>query len=166
MNIIVAVDKYWGIGRNGNLLFRIPEDMRHFRRMTEGKAVVMGRRTYESLPGGPLKSRENVVLSADRRFMPPGVTVCRSIGELKDALKGFGADDVFVIGGQRVFEELMGHCRFAYVTRYDAAFSADRFFPDIRGLEGWKLAGTILSGTHEGSEYAIELYENNGFIEQ
>jgi dihydrofolate reductase len=131
--------------------------------MTEGKAVVMGRRTFESLPGGPLKNRDNIVLSADRRFAPQGAAVCRSLPELREYLKQYAPDDVFVIGGQKVFEELIGYCKFAYVTRYDAEFNADRFFPDIRGAEGWGLANTILSGSHEGRAYAIELYENRAF---
>lgn len=155
------MDKNWGIGKDGALLFRIPEDMRHFRRMTTGKVVVMGRKTFESLPGGrPLAGRTNIVLSTDKAFSPAGATVCRSLRELKEELKRFGTDDVFVIGGQRVYEALLDYCRFAYITRYDRAFEADRRLPDIETCGGWKRVKTLARGDHDGSAYAIHLYEN------
>jgi dihydrofolate reductase len=161
LNIIVATDKNRGIGRDGQLLFRIPEDMRHFRRVTEGKIVVMGRKTYESLPGGgPLKGRLNIVLSSDRSFATKDAIICRSLKELFEKLKQFEPDDVFVLGGQKVYEELLPYCKYAYVTEYDAAFAADRQFPDIRHTAGWALAETLQQGTHDARDYSIVLFEN------
>jgi dihydrofolate reductase len=161
LNIIVAVDRNWGIGKDGKLLFSFPEDRKFVRRMTMGKVIVMGQRTLQSLPGGkPLPNRANIVLSDEAGFSAEGVTVCRSLGELKEALKAYATDDVFVFGGQAVYELLLPYCRGAYVTKYDRAFEADRFFPDIENAKGWKPVETLAEGVHEGAAYSIRLYEN------
>lgn len=162
MNIIVAVDRKWGIGRDGGLLFNIPEDKKFVRSMTTGKVLVMGRHTFLSLPGGkPLKDRVNIVLSADMDFSPEGAAVCRNLEELREELKKYDMDDVFVFGGQKVYEELLPYCRYAYVTKVDADGGADRFFPDIEKRNGWKLKDTLSAGTHDGMDFSICLYENN-----
>lgn len=129
--------------------------------MTKGKVIVMGRGTFLSLPSGkPLPDRVNIVLSADKTFAAEGAAVCRSLGELKEELKKYDTSDVFVFGGQAVYKELLEYCKFAYVTKYDRAFEADRFFPDIEKAAGWKLVETPERGSHEGYGFTINLYEN------
>ncbi|NMC27816.1 MAG: dihydrofolate reductase, partial [Syntrophomonadaceae bacterium] len=87
MQAIVAVDKNWGIGYQGQLLVHIPADMRYFKQTTMGKIVVMGKETFLSLPGGePLTGRVNIVLSEDRQFSDQDITVCANLGELWEEL--------------------------------------------------------------------------------
>ena len=109
MDIIVCIDKNNGIGKDGGLLFRIPEDMAYFRRMTVNKTVIMGRKTLESLPGGrPLKNRRNIVLTRNRDRVPDGADAVSSIDELKRAI---GSDKAFVIGGGKYLCDAAGLLR-------------------------------------------------------
>ena len=88
MNLIVAVDEAWGIGRDGGLLTHLPGDMKYFRETTRGKIVVMGRKTLESFPDAkPLKNRVNIVLTQNRDYCPEGVTVCHDVNETLETLK-------------------------------------------------------------------------------
>lgn len=140
MKAVVAVDSNWGIGYKGRLLQLIPEDMRFFKQLTWGKTVVMGRATFESLPGQePLKGRSNIVLSRNGSFKNDGVKVCRSTEELLKELEKFNTDEVFVIGGESVYAELLPFCSEAYVTRIEKAYTADKFFPDLDKNPEWKL---------------------------
>jgi dihydrofolate reductase len=122
MNLIVAADENWGIGRDGALLARIPEDMAFFREKTLGKAVVMGRATLVSLPGRrPLEGRINIVMSRDPGFRVGGALVCSSVGDVARVAGMCAPGDVFVIGGQSVYEQLLHLCSTAYVTKFWAA---------------------------------------------
>lgn len=140
MKAIVAVDSNWGIGYKGNLLQRIPEDMRFFRQMTLNKVVVMGRKTFESLPGKePLKDRVNITLSKSENIEKDGIIICRSVDGLFLELKKYNSDDIFVIGGEEVYTQLLPYCSEAHVTKFNGAYSADRYFPNLDEMEGWKL---------------------------
>ncbi|MCQ2427541.1 MAG: dihydrofolate reductase [Clostridia bacterium] len=141
MDLIVAADRGLAIGKNGTLLYSVPEDMKYFRRMTQGKTVVMGRKTLESFPGGkPLKNRINSVLSSDKSFAPEGVVAVHSIDELLAEVGQYPADDVMLIGGASLYNLLYTKCRRAYVTWIDAIDpDADSFIPDFHRLEGWRL---------------------------
>jgi dihydrofolate reductase len=161
MTAIVAVDKNFGIGYKGNLLFSLPEDMKFFRETTKNSTVVMGRGTFLSLPGAaPLKGRRNIVLSANAAFVPANVTVCRSAAELTRLIQAepYGTGEIFVIGGGRVYRELLPLCNKAYVTKIDAARPADAFFPDIDKEPGWTLAHTSEPLTHEGVSFCFCTY--------
>lgn len=133
MKAIVAVDNNWGIGFRGELLTKIPDDMKHFKKMTMGKVVVMGRKTYESI-GKPLIGRINVVLSNGKFFQEGNVVA----GDL-ETVKQYDSDDMFVIGGQSVYEQLIDYCDTVYVTKIDEEYEADRFFPNIDEDESWYL---------------------------
>jgi len=156
MNLIACVDLNLGIGFEGKLLYSIPDDLRRFKRLTEGKTVVMGSGTLRSLPGGkPLPNRENIILS---RSMTGG-NVCGSVSELLEKIAAHNPDDVFVIGGEAVYAELEKFCSKAYVTRVNAAVSkrADKFFPDLAKL-GWELIERSPEYEREGIRYAYEEY--------
>jgi dihydrofolate reductase len=140
MKAILSADLNWGIGCGGKLLQRVPEDMRFFMNMTSGKVVVMGRETFESLPGmQPLKDRVNIVLSTKAQFSDDRLIICRSIDELFKVLSKYDTNDIFVIGGESVYTSLLPYCSEVYVTRLEKAFEADRHFPDIDVLKNWKL---------------------------
>lgn len=139
MKAIAAVDSNWGIGLKNELLVHIPADQKFFRKMTEGNVVVMGRRTLESFPNGmPLKNRINIVLSSNLSFHPDGCTVVRNTEQLMEELKKYDTDRVFVIGGQKVYSELLPLCDTAYITKIDKAFDADAFFPNLDDDAAWK----------------------------
>ena len=100
MNMIVAVDRNWAIGKNNDLLVSIPSDKKFFRTVTTGKVVVMGRKTLESFPGGlPLKNRTNIVLTRDSAYKVKDAIVCHSVEETLKLLEQYDSQDVYVIGG-------------------------------------------------------------------
>ena len=102
MNIIAAVDKNWAIGKNNELLVRIPMDQKFFRETTTGKVVVMGRKTLESFPNGlPLKNRTNIVLTHNPAYQVKDAIVVHSMEELHRELEKYDTNDVYVIGGQK-----------------------------------------------------------------
>ena len=99
MNLIVAADKNWGIGKDNKLLVSIPSDMKFFRQETMGKVVVMGRKTLESFPNGlPLKNRTNVVLTSDKNYQVKDAVIVHSIDEVLEELKKYDDDEIYVIG--------------------------------------------------------------------
>ena len=111
MNIIAAVDKNWAIGKNNELLVRIPMDQKFFRETTTGKVVVMGRKTLESFPNGlPLKNRTNIVLTHNPAYQVKDAIVVHSMEELHRELEKYDTNDVYVIGGQKIYEQLLDEC--------------------------------------------------------
>lgn len=140
MKLIVAVDKEWNIGNKGDLLFRLPLDMKFFRTQTTDKIVVMGRKTLESFPNGkPLKNRVNIVLSRDKSYAVEGARTVSDVDELQAELKQYNSDDVYVIGGEAIYRLLLPLCDTAIITHVDAvAPTADKKFPALSESE-WKL---------------------------
>lgn len=141
MKAIVAVDLNWGIGYQGKLLERIPEDMKFFKSTTIGKVVIMGRETFESLPGKePLKDRVNIVLSRNKHFNNENIIICRSLTELFSELKKYPSGDVFVIGGESVYVQLLPYCSEALVTRIEKTYNADKYFVNLDQDQTWEKA--------------------------
>ena len=138
MTAIVCADRDWAIGRDNRLLFRISTDLKRFKALTMGHVLLMGRNTFESLPG-LLPGRAHVVLSRDASFAPAGVTVCRTLEEGVAAAQAMG--EVFVAGGEIIYRELLPFCDTALVTRVDAvAEDADARFPNLDEHPDWRLA--------------------------
>ncbi len=159
MNLIVAVDKNWGIGKNNKLLVSIPSDMKFFRQETSGKVVVMGRKTLESFPNGmPLKNRTNIVLTSDPDYQVKGGIVVHGIPELLETLKAYEDDQIYVIGGGAVYAELLPYVSVAHVTKIDYAFEADTFFPDLDQAPEWQIAESSEEQTYFDLEYAFLKY--------
>lgn len=162
MNLIAAVDKNWGIGLKNQLLVRIPEDMKHFRRMTTGKVVVMGRKTLESFPGGqPLSNRTNIVLTADKNYRVKNAIVVHDMEELFIELKLYKSEDIFVIGGESIYHQLLDHCDTAYITKIDYEYQADVWFPNLDELQQWELTEESEEQTYFDLEYYFLKYQNN-----
>jgi len=161
MKAILSADLNWGIGKEGKLLERVPEDMKFFARKTTGKVVVMGRGTFESLPGRqPLKDRVNIVLSKSGQFDCEGLIVCRSVEELFQKLGSYASADIFVIGGESVYTQLLPYCSEAYVTRFEKEFEADRHFPDLDRLENWVLVSKSTQSNYKGMNFRYLKYVN------
>ena len=136
MNLIVAADKNWGIGKDNKLLVSIPADMKMFRQETTGKVCVMGRKTLESFPGGqPLKNRVNVVLTTDKNYKVKDTVIVHSVEEMVEELKKYNSEDVYVIGGESIYRQLLPYCTKAYVTKIDHAYDADTYFPDLDAMD-------------------------------
>ena len=155
MQAIVAVSQSWGIGKGGDLLFRLPSDLRRFKAMTTGHTVIMGRKTLDSLPGGKgLPHRRNLVLSRQSDFAPDRAEVIHSV---EDILKT-AEDDAFVIGGQQVYEQLLPYCARVYVTKVRSDPEADAFFPDLDKLPEWKVASVGEMLTENGLSFQYVEY--------
>lgn len=160
MKAIVAVDSDWGIGCCGKLLFRIPEDLKFFKEMTLGKVVVMGRETFESLPDSkPLKDRTNIVLSRNVNYRNDGVILCHTLEELFTELRKYDTEDVFVIGGELIYSQLLKCCREAYVTKIEGKRAADKYFTDLDREKNWKLVWSSELQTYREIRYKFTRYE-------
>ena len=123
MNLIVAVDENWAIGCRGDLLVRIPADHKMFRQETLGKVVVLGRKTMDTFPGGmPLQGRTNLILTRNPDYQVKGGIVVHSVEVLLEKLKDYDAKDVYVIGGDSVYRQLLPYCDTAHVTLIDRAY--------------------------------------------
>ena len=107
MNLIAAVDNNWAIGKNNQLLVRIPMDQKFFREMTTGKVVVMGRKTLESFPNSrPLKNRTNIVITGNKDYQVKGAVVVHSIEEALKEVEKYPAQDVYCIGGDSIYRQM------------------------------------------------------------
>lgn len=165
MQAIVAVDKNWGIGYQGQLLAHIPADMRYFKQTTMGKIVVMGKETFLSLPGGePLNGRVNIVLCEDRQFSDKDIIVCVNLGELWEKLRHYPQQEVFVIGGANVYAQILPFCQEALVTKIDAEFAADRYFPELDEMPGWELVEEGPVQVHKEWCFRFTRYVNHNCI--
>ena len=160
MNIIVAIDSNWAIGKNNQLLVSIPADMKMFRQETTGKVVVMGRKTLESFPNGlPLKNRTNIVLTGNKNYKVNGATVVHTVDELLEEVKKYPSDQVYCIGGDSVYKLLLPYCDTAHVTRINFAYEADRYFPNLDEMPEWKITATSDEQTYFDLEYEFVKYE-------
>lgn len=138
MKAILHADKEWGIGKNNDLMFSIPLDMKFFRETTINKVVVMGNNTLKSFPNGnPLKNRINIVLS--RTQSRGDCIVVKSIEELFVELKKYDFNDIFVIGGASIYKMLLPYCSEVLVTKVDAIGGADTFFENLDNNKNFEL---------------------------
>ena len=151
MKLIVAVSENWGIGRDNDLLFNIPQDMKFFRETTSGKTVILGRKNLESFPGKkPLPKRTNIILTRDTAFSCEGAGICHSVDEV---LSHPSADeDAFVIGGEEIYRQFLPWCDTCFVTKVQETVPAQKFMVNLDLLPEWEL-------TEESEEI-----EDNGHI--
>ena len=147
MFAIAAVSQNWGIGKDNHLLFHISADMKRFRELTEGKTVLMGRKTLQSLPGGKgLPRRRNIVLTANHGFTAPDAEITHSPVQAVFT----AGEEAAVIGGESVYRLFLPLCERVYLTRVFADAEADAFFPDLDADPRWQV------------EYESEIFEENG----
>lgn len=162
MNIIAAADKNWGIGKDGKLLVHIKEDMKFFKEKTTGKAVIMGRETFLSLPGQqPLKERKNFILTTNKEFKADGAEICHSFEEaVEKARKEYEDNDIFLIGGEKVYSYGEKYCRYAYITKIDEEYPADRYITNFDLSDDWKILNEEMVKTEKGIYITFAKYEN------
>ena len=160
MNLIVAVDEKWGIGKKNGLLFDIKADMRYFREKTSGKIVVMGYNTLLSFPNSkPLKNRVNIVLA------PEGVeradcTVCHTLEQTLKEIKKYPSEDVFIIGGAMFYNTMYPYCDKAYITHVYNDGAATVFFDDLSKNPDWIVTDRSEVMEEDGIKFRFCLYEN------
>ena len=159
MNLIAAVDNNWAIGKNNQLLVRIPMDQKFFREMTTGKVVVMGRKTLESFPNSrPLKNRTNIVLTHNPSYEVEGAVVVHSLDELHKELEKYNSEDIYIIGGQKIYEQLVDECDVAHITKVDFEYDADAYFPNLDESGDFELVWQSEAKEENGIEYVITEY--------
>jgi dihydrofolate reductase len=131
LSIIVATDTNGGIGKDNKLLFHIKEDLQRFKELTTGHTIIMGRKTFESLPNGALPNRHNIVLTTSNRINTISTTQSlifkNDIKELVEEYKN-SEEEVFVIGGGFVYQQFLPYCKKIYLTTVKGNFEADTFF--------------------------------------
>ncbi len=160
MNIIAAVDNHWAIGYNGQLLVSIPNDQKHFREETTGKVVVLGRKTLQTFPQGqPLKNRTNIILSGDKNYKVKDALVVHSLEELLEELKKYPSEDIYIIGGESVYRQLLPYCDTAHITKIDHDYQADTYFPNLDRDEEWEITADSDELTYFDIPYTFVKYE-------
>jgi dihydrofolate reductase len=158
ISIIVAVAKNWAIGKNNQLLWHIPADLKRFKQITLGHQLIMGRLTYLSLPVRPLKNRTSIVITdnPDEKF--DGCIMVYSIQEAMQYCND--TEETFIIGGGSVYRQFLPHANKLYLTVVERDFDADTFFPAVDEKE-WKMVDREDHGPDEHNDfsYSFRVYE-------
>ena len=162
MKAIVAVDNNWAIGKGQDLLFHIKEDLKRFKNMTTGKVVVMGRKTFDSLPNRrPLPNRTNIVLTKNIFYNIPGAEVLHSVHEfLYMYPKKYNEEDIFIIGGSKIYNEFMDYIDDVYVTKiYASVDGADKYFQNLDSNKKFEIVDESDIFNENGLEYQFIHYK-------
>ena len=164
--MIAAADRRWAIGKNNGLLYRVPEDMRHFRELTTGNTVIYGRKTLESFPGGkPLRDRLNIVISRSYEPDSDGLLAARNPEEalrIAEEADPYHHRTIFVCGGESIYRQLLPYCDKAVITRIEAETAdADAFLPDLDRETGWsRVSWTEQKSSVSGLSYRFVTYHH------
>ena len=159
VSIIAAVAKNRAIGYKNKLIYWLPNDLKRFKALTTGHTIIMGRRTFESLPKGALPNRKNIVLTKNAHFIAPGAEIFLSLGEALDS--SADVEDVFIIGGASVYREALPYAsRLCLTIVHDTPAQADAFFPWINPLD-WE---AINEERHDADERHAFAYTFVDFV--
>lgn len=154
MKAIVAVDKNWGIGKDGRLLVHLPGDLNYFKEKTTDQTVIMGRKTLESLPGGkPLPNRETVILTQNWDYRAEDCVVLHSLNDLFVGMQFCLTDEAYVCGGAAVYEQLMPYCSSFLVTKIDTEYPADKHFHNLDDDDAFELVWESDEQEENGVKY-------------
>ena len=161
LSFIVAADENNLIGKNNQLPWHLPSDMKYFKNQTWGMTVIMGRKSLESL-GKPLQGRKNIVVTRNRDWHPEGVQVAHSIEEAIALAKQTGVNEIYILGGAQIFKEALPLVDRVYLTRIHHKFEGDAYFPELPPAE-WKLVKSNPRQPDEKNKYAhtFEVWERN-----
>ena len=161
MDLVVNVSEDWGIGKDGKLLVSISADLKRFRALTTGKAIILGRKTLATFPGGrPLKNRRNLILSSTLSSVE-GAECYPSMEALLPALREMDSEQISVIGGQSVYLALLPYCSKAYITKTLGSYPADAFFPNLDDMPEWHIAEESEIMEEEGIRFQYVDYVNS-----
>ena len=161
MNLIAAVDKQWGIGKDGDLLVSLPEDQKGtFRVLTYGGTVVYGRKTLATFPKGKLlPGRKNIILSRNPSLVVEGATVLHSTDEVRQYEKEHPEESIWIIGGAEIYKAFLPYCEAAVITHIDHTFDADTYFPDLSQMQDWIMVGlSPVVHSEKGFDFVVAKY--------
>ncbi|MCI1931655.1 MAG: dihydrofolate reductase [Clostridia bacterium] len=160
MNMIVAVDEKWAIGKDGGLLTPLPEDMKFFRKTTMDSVVIMGRKTLFSFPNHkPLKNRVNIIITRTPEFKSEGAVIVRSIEEAAEEAEKYNKN-IFVIGGGSVYCQMLKFCDTAYVTKIEKVFDgADTFIYNLDKMDEWEIVESSDIKEYNGTKFKFVTYK-------
>lgn len=162
MKCIAAVDNNWAIGYKGKLLVSIPNDMKMFRNETTGKVIVYGRKTLETFPNAqPLGQRTNIILSRNEDLKVRGAVVVHNDDQLFFELSKYNPDDVYIIGGESIYERYVPYCDTAIITKINENYEADAYFPNLDNDDNWKVTAESEEQTYFSVEYTFREYKNS-----
>jgi dihydrofolate reductase len=153
VTLIAAIDENSVLGKDNQLIWHLPEDLKRFKRLTTGHAIIMGRKTFESLPKA-LPNRHNIVVTRNQNYSKEGVTVCHSLEAAIECAKN--DDQPFVIGGGQVYEQAIELADVIELTKIHAQFEGDVFFPEI-DLKKWSVEKEERM-SHPDFEYSFITY--------
>lgn len=166
MNMIVAVDKNWGIGKDNKLLDHIPEDLSYFKKITTNNIIIMGRKTFESFPNKKtLPNRTNIIITSDTNYEVENAIMANSIEhaiEIANLLKDISNNtkEIFFIGGASIYEQCEKFCSKAYITKINKEYNADRFIKNFDNDNNWKLISENNLTTNKNINLNFCIYEN------
>ena len=162
LSVIVAIGKKNEIGRNNQLLVHLPGDLKHFKEITSGHTIIMGRKTFDSLPKGPLPNRKNIIISRNKELKIEGAVVYPSLDYALIKLRD--EEEIFVIGGEQIYNQILPDADKLYLTKIHADFSdADAFFPEINYRE-WRVVSQETFAADEKNPYAYTFVELERWI--
>ncbi len=162
MNIFVTVDENWAIGNHGNRLLQIPANQRYFQKLTTGNTVVLGRKTLQDLPQGiPYHFCKNIIMSNNPAYSVKGGIVIHSLDELLQYVENTSKDneEIFVCGGNSIYEQLLSYCNTVYVTMVEKAYEADEHFLNLDKDKEWKMTEESEEQTYFDMIYYFRKYE-------
>lgn len=164
ISLIAALSKNHVIGKNNDLPWHLPDDMKYFMLTTKGHHTIMGRKNYDSIPEKfkPLPNRTNIVVTHQRSFRAPGCIVVNSLERGLQLAKENGERETFIIGGAEIYKLGIAHANKLYLTEIDAIIEGDTFFPDFDKNE-WREVSRKKHGIDERHPYNFDfvIYENN-----
>lgn len=163
---VVAVDSNYGIGSNNELLAHIPEDMKHFKEITTGGTVIVGRKTYDSLPKKPLPNRTNIIITS--KANKPETLDDNTLTSNMEYIKAWLNDDkvisenngIYVIGGGMIYKDLLPFCERVYITKVFHAYdNVDTYFPNIDNMPEWEITSASEIKENNGVQYQFCIYD-------
>ena len=162
IKLIAAIDLHFGLGKNGNLLFKIPEDLRLFKQLTIGNVVLMGRKTFDSIGCKSLPDRINIVISSKKDFENAGITTFDNMETAVEYSKQNFPDKVlYIIGGGKVYEECMKYADEVILTKYNKLYEdADTYFP-VEIMDNFSETEVIMEESYEGTEFKTAVFTRN-----
>lgn len=160
MNLIVAVSEDYAIGKDNKLLFNLPSDLKYFKEKTINNIIIMGERTYYSLPKRPLPNRTSIVLSDNPNFNDENVIIVRNVEELFKEVEKYESDKVFVCGGASVYNLLIDYCSNAYITKIEKSVPADTYIKNIEKMDNWTEVQSSEKLTENDLVFSFKLFKN------
>lgn len=156
VSTIVAAAENNAIGKDGAMPWHLPDDLKFFKTHTSGHPVIMGRKTFDTLKK-PLPGRTNIVLTRDKNYKADGVEVYHSIDKAVERAKQIDDDEIFIIGGAKIYEQALDYYDRVYLTRVHSSFEADAFFPELN-MNDWQIVEETFHPADDRHNYSFTFF--------